>query len=80
MTNLESPPPRRAFAPDLMAGQVALVTGGGTGIGRAVAIGLAEAGADLLLAARRIEPLEQSAAEIRKATGRRVESLGSITW
>jgi citronellol/citronellal dehydrogenase len=73
VTNLESPPPRRVFAPDLMAGQVALVTGGGTGIGRAVAIGLAEAGADLLLAARRIEPLEQSAAEIRKATGRRVE-------
>lgn len=73
MTNFEAPPPRRVFAPDLMAGQVALVTGGGTGIGRSIAIALAEAGADLLLAARRAEPLEKAAEEIRSATGRRVE-------
>jgi citronellol/citronellal dehydrogenase len=64
----------RVFDPELLAGRRALVTGGGTGIGRAIARALAEAGADLLLAARRPEPLADAAEEIRKATGRRVET------
>jgi NAD(P)-dependent dehydrogenase (short-subunit alcohol dehydrogenase family) len=46
--------------------QVALVTGAGRGIGRALAIGLAEAGADVALLARTAEDLEHVAAEIRK--------------
>ena len=68
------PPPIKVFNPDLLTGQTALVTGGGTGLGRVIAQQLAEAGADLVLAARTVERLEQAAAEIRAATGRRVET------
>jgi citronellol/citronellal dehydrogenase len=60
------------FSTDLLAGRTALVSGGGTGIGRAIADGLATAGADVVIAARRLEPLEIAAEEIRAATGRSV--------
>lgn len=68
------PPPIKVFRSDLLQGQTALVTGGGTGLGRVIAQQLADAGADLLLAARNVERLERAAAEIRAATGRRVET------
>jgi NAD(P)-dependent dehydrogenase (short-subunit alcohol dehydrogenase family) len=55
-------------------GRVAVVTGGGTGIGRGAALVLAEYGADVVLAGRRPEPLESTAAEI-EALGRRVVTL-----
>ena len=51
-------------------GRVAIITGGGTGIGRGAALVLAEHGADVVLAARRPEPLESTAKEIA-ALGRR---------
>lgn len=51
-----------------MDGRVAVITGGGTGIGRATALVLAERGADIVLAGRRPEPLQ--------AVAREVETLG----
>ena len=47
-----------------MTAKIALVTGAGTGVGRAVALALAKAGYSLVLAGRRREPLEQVAGEI----------------
>ncbi|MFE3198258.1 SDR family NAD(P)-dependent oxidoreductase [Embleya sp. NPDC059237] len=52
--------------------RVAIVAGAGAGIGRASALALARDGADLVLAARRPEPLRELADEIRELTGRRV--------
>lgn len=50
--------------------KVALVTGASRGIGRAIALGLAQSGADVIIASRKIEDLEKVATEI-KSTGRK---------
>ena len=57
-----------------LTGRIALVTGGGRGIGRSVALSLASAGADVAVTARSSKELEQTAAAIR-ALGRRAESI-----
>lgn len=47
-----------------LSGKTAIVTGGGSGIGRQMAEGLAELGADLVLCARKVERCEAAAAEL----------------
>jgi NAD(P)-dependent dehydrogenase (short-subunit alcohol dehydrogenase family) len=53
------------FVPDLLAGKVAIVTGGGTGIGKEVGRQLALHGADVVVASRNPEHIEPAAEEIR---------------
>jgi NAD(P)-dependent dehydrogenase (short-subunit alcohol dehydrogenase family) len=50
-----------------LKGKVALVTGGGRGIGKFISTGLAEAGADLIITSRKMANLEASAQELSKA-------------
>ncbi len=59
-----------AFSKLDLSGRTAVVVGGTSGIGRALAHGLAEAGADVVASSRRIEQVEATAAEI-EALGRR---------
>jgi NAD(P)-dependent dehydrogenase (short-subunit alcohol dehydrogenase family) len=51
-------------------GKVVVVTGGSKGLGRAISLGFAEAGADVVVASRKLGPCEEVAAEVR-AQGRR---------
>jgi NAD(P)-dependent dehydrogenase (short-subunit alcohol dehydrogenase family) len=53
-----------------LTGKVAIVTGGSRGIGRAVAHGFAAAGADVVIASRKLDNCEATAKEISAATGR----------
>ena len=59
-----------------LAGKVAVITGGSRGIGRAVAEGMAEAGADVVIASRKVEACRTAAEEIAAATGRRALAVG----
>ena len=54
-----------------LTGKVAVVTGGSRGIGRAVSFALAAAGAEVVVASRKLENCETTAAEITDATGTR---------
>jgi citronellol/citronellal dehydrogenase len=68
----------QVFAPGLLNGRAALVTGGGTGLGKATALELARCGADVTIVGRRAEVLEQAAAEIAELA--RGELTGEVDW
>ena len=52
-----------------LSGKTAIITGGATGLGKQMADALAEAGANLVLAARKVERCEAAASEIKKTYG-----------
>jgi len=71
---MASPEPRpdirELLHPQLLRERVALVTGAGSGLGRAIAVDLAKLGASVVLSGRRSEPLEKTAAMVREAGSR----------
>jgi citronellol/citronellal dehydrogenase len=64
--------PSQIFRPGLLDGQVIVVTGGGSGLGRATALELADLGAAVVVAGRRTEPLEETVAQ---SAGGRIEAM-----
>jgi citronellol/citronellal dehydrogenase len=54
--------PSKLFVPDLLSGQVAIVSGGGSGLGRATAVELTACGAQVVVCGRRQEPLDETVA------------------
>lgn len=60
-------------------GKVAVVVGGTTGIGNALALGLTEAGASVIATSRRIEEVERTAAEIEQRGGRTLRQTSDVT-
>lgn len=60
------------FKKDLLAGHRILITGGGTGIGRSIAEHFLSLGAEIVICGRRVDVLEETAAELGSKTGGRI--------
>ncbi|HVV88576.1 MAG TPA: SDR family oxidoreductase [Kofleriaceae bacterium] len=65
------------FRPDALAGHAAVITGGGTGIGKGIARAYARLGCDVAIVSRKQDVLDATAAELREATGREVLALAA---
>ena len=68
-----------AFSPLDLTGRVAVVIGGTSGIGRALSRGLAQAGADVIATARRVELIEETAAEIEQVGRQTLRMPSDVT-
>lgn len=66
------------FHTDLLKGRTILITGGGTGLGRSMALRFAELGANIFLIARRTEPLKESCEAIREKGARAAYASADI--
>jgi NAD(P)-dependent dehydrogenase (short-subunit alcohol dehydrogenase family) len=58
-----------------LSGKIALVTGGSRGLGRSMVLGFARAGADVVIASRKLDACKAVADEVEKTTGRRALPL-----
>jgi len=70
--------PFEPFRKDLLSGKTTIITGGGTGLGRSMALRLAGLGAKVGIVGRRKEPLEETVAAIRQAGGQAALAPGDI--
>jgi NAD(P)-dependent dehydrogenase (short-subunit alcohol dehydrogenase family) len=66
------------YLPDL-TDKVAIVTGGGKGIGRAIAFGLAEAGCKVIIAARTESEIQDTAKDITSRGGQAIAKVTDLT-
>src|SRR5512147_631366 len=69
--------PLDIFRDGVLAGHVALVTGGGTGICRGIAEAYARLGADVCIVSRKQDVLDKTSADLSAATGRRVIGIAA---
>lgn len=66
------------FAPLELSNKVAVVIGGTSGIGKSIALGMAEAGADVVPSSRRIDEVRAAAAEVRARNRRTLEAASDV--
>lgn len=69
---------RPLFAPDALSGRTALVTGGGSGVGLAIATALVGAGASVVLASRKLDRMEAAAEGLRATGGRAIAVVADV--
>ncbi len=65
------------FEIDLLKGKTIIITGGGTGLGKSMAVRFAELGANLVLTSRRQDVLDETSAEIKQATGAKILTVAA---